>query len=525
MNARLLPGTAVSVTALVALFSTAAVVEGLRCSSLSSLANSDTWWHLSSGLWILQSHALPQSGLFSQSADAHWIATSWLYDLKLAIWYKMIGLASIPVFLMFFKAFVAIVTFLLAGGWRGNFWPALALSAIAQYILGGVQPGPAYCSVVFFGIELLILSESRRGRRGRLLFWLIPIFLVWANVHVQFVYGVVTLILFLAAEVLERATSAKASHPTGEIASLSLAAGLSVVATFVTPYFYHPYGVFFSSAFSAAKAYLPDFLAPRFRQPQDYALLLLSMAAFLALGLRRSRDPFQIVLLAGSAALSFYSQRDTWLVTLAAVAVIGEAGAGTGEAAAGIGEAAPGAESSAPLGRTSLAQRFSAGESRKDDSSPGGTTRPSLRNRGLLLAAAVSVAILIAVAGIPRSRDVLLAKAGRGYPVAACNYIREHHLAQPLFNAFEWGGFLTWYLPEYPVAIDGRTELYGDDFVIEYSKVMNADAPYKEFPALADVRTILLPKSAIMADALSTVPGFKVAYSDNVATVLTKEEP
>ncbi len=49
------------------------------------------------------------------------------------------------------------------------------------------------------------------------------------------------------------------------------------------------------------------------------------MAAFLALGLRRSRDIFQIGLLAGSLALSFYAQRDIWLVALAALAVIGEA--------------------------------------------------------------------------------------------------------------------------------------------------------------------------------------------------------
>ena len=149
MNARVLPATAARVAALVVLFSTAAVVEGLRCSSLSSLGNSDTWWHLSSGLWILQNHALPHSGLFSQSPDAHWIATSWLYDLKLAVWYRMIGLAAIPVFLMFFQLALAVVTFLLAGGGRGNFWLAVALSAIAQYILGGVQPGPAYSSVIF----------------------------------------------------------------------------------------------------------------------------------------------------------------------------------------------------------------------------------------------------------------------------------------------------------------------------------------------------------------------------------------
>jgi hypothetical protein len=123
---------------------------------------------------------------------------------------------------------------------------------------------------------------------------------------------------------------------------------------------------------------------------------------------------------------------------------------------------------------------------------------------------------------VPRP-EALLAKAGESYPAAASNYIREHHLPQPLFNAFEWGGFLTWYLPEYPVAIDGRTDLYGDDFIIEYSKVMNAEVRYTDFPALANARTILLPKTAIIGEALSSVPVFKVAYSDDVAVVLTRD--
>lgn len=492
MNARVLPGTAARVAALVALFTVAAAEEGLRCSSLFSLGNSDTWWHLSSGLWILQNHALPHSGVFSQAPDARWIATSWLYDLKLAVWYKLVGLAAFPVFLMFFKALLAIVTFLLAGGWRGNFWLAVGLSGVAQCILAGVQPAPAYCSVIFFGVELLILSESPRS--GRHFFWLVPLFLVWANVHIQFVYGIVVLIWFVAAERLRAAApAAKAARPADKSTALPRVVGLSVAATFITPYLYHPYGVFFSSAFSVANAYLPDFHAMRFRQPQDYLLLLLAMAAFLALGLRRSRDPFQIVLLAGCTALSFYAQRDIWLVTLAALAVIGDM-----RAPESSPEALPG--------------------SQMPDASQG--------YRSLVLAGAVSVAILIvaAVVVIPRGRDALLAKAARGYPVGASNYIREHHLAQPIFNAFEWGGFLTWYLPEYPVAIDSRTELYGDDYVIEYSKVMNADAPYKEFPALANARTVLLPKSAIMTEALSSVPAFKVAYSDEVAVVLTKQD-
>ena len=474
----------IRIPALVLLFTVAAVVEVERLTSLSSVSGADVWWHLSSGLWMLSNHALPHSGVFSQAAGGAWIAACWAYDLLLGAGYRLLGLRAIPVLLMIFKLALALVTFVLAGGLRGKFWAAVFLSAVAQYILAAVPPGPVYFSILFFGIELWLLCESRRTQRAQTLLPLPALMLVWANVDTQFVDGVVVLVIFLAALAAER-YGIRSGSSAFDFRKASAIIGVSIVASFLTPYFYRPYGAFFATTFSSANQYLGEFLAPGFRQPQDYLLMLLAMAAFLALGLRRLRDPLAIAVLAGSVAASFYSKRDIWLVTLAALAVIGETGARRAE------------------------EKRAMGASR------------DLRIAG---AAALVVLVLAAWVRVPRSREALMAKVSRGYPVAACDSIRERHLGQPLFNAYEWGGFLTWYLPQYPVAIDGRNDLYGADFITEYSKVMNADVPYTEFAALSDARTILLPKGAIMAGALSSLPRFKVAYSDDAAVVLTRNE-
>lgn len=149
-------------------------------------------------------------------------------------------------------------------------------------------------------------------------------------------------------------------------------------------------------------------------------------------------------------------------------------------------------------------------------------------NRQTRFAGGLSVAMVMLAAelGIPRGHEALIARAAQTYPVAACDYVREHRredqLPQPLFNPHEWGGFLIWYLPEYPVAIDGRADLYSDDFVIQYSKVMNADVPYQTYPAMANAGTLLLQRNSLMGEALSTVPAFRVEYRDDVAVVLTR---
>jgi hypothetical protein len=381
------------------------------------------------------------------------------------------------------------VTFLLAGGLRGKFWLAVALSAVAQFILSAIPPGPGYLSALFFGIELLLLLEARRSGSDFPLLFLPLLFLLWANVHVQFVYGVGLLALFVTTVACERWWHSASDHSL-DLGAVMKIAGIALVATLLTPYLYRPYVVFFATTFSSANRYLPEFRALGFRQPQDYLLLLLAMSAFLTLGLRRSRDMFQIGLLAGCLGLSFYAQRDIWLVALASVTVIGEAltDVRSGEA---------------EISREKLSL-----------------------SRQIWIAACASVALLMIAAflRIPHTREALVARAGTSYPTAACDYIREHRLPQPFFNAYEWGGFLTWYLPEYPVAIDGRADLYGGDTVAEYSKVMNADVPYTEYPAVAGAQTILLPKNAIMAAGLSSVPIFKVAYSDDVAIVLTRKD-
>ena len=49
------------------------------------------------------------------------------------------------------------------------------------------------------------------------------------------------------------------------------------------------------------------------------------------------------------------------------------------------------------------------------------------------------------------------------YPVGAVNYVKQHQLPGPLFNDYDWGGFILWSLPSLPVVMDGRVNLYGDE--------------------------------------------------------------
>jgi hypothetical protein len=472
---------------LVLLFTIAALVEAAQ---LASLRNYDVWEHLRIGSWILANKTWPTTGLFSQAVNFPWRDFNWLGDVKIAIGYRILGLSAVVVLWMGYRFMIAVVTFGLAGGLRGNFWLAAGLSAVAQYLLFGLGPIAGGNSVLFFAVELMVLLEIRRAGRFQSLFWLTPLFLLWANVDLGFVYGLGMLVVFVVALIVEKLLAKNISEAEQaarkDLEAVVWAVAACVLASFVSPYGYHAYSTFFAVQASPANRYIFEYTAMTFHQPQDYVLLLLTMAAFLALGLRRSRDLFLIPTFVGCAALSFYAQHDNWLAILGAIAVIGNATA-----------------------EGNLVRQ----------------EEPQRRLRWLAAPAVVSLGLVMALYGllVPRDRNVLLGRVAENLPVRACDYIRQQQLPAPLFNTQTWGSFLTWYLPEYPVAIDARRALYPGQWETDYFRVMKVLAPYQDFAPMMQARTLLLYNHSVMADALRNVAGFRVAYEDNLAVVLVRD--
>jgi len=461
------------------LFAASAVLETVK---LSSIRDPEIWRHLAVGNWILANHAWPRVGLFSQAGNLPWHDVQWGFDVFSAMGYRIMGLWTIPAILICFRLALAVIAFLLAGGTR-RFWVAAALSASAQYILATSGPGAVIFSIVLSGIELICLLEIRRTGNVRFLYLLPPLFLLWANLDADFVYGLALYAFFLLALSMQ----GEEQSLDGLFSGAALAGLACAAATFFNPYGYHPYAAFFAEHSDAINVNLPGYLAMSFHRPQDYALLLLTMAAFLALGLRRSRDVFLFLLLASSTFLAFRAERTGWLVTLASLAVIGE-----------------------------TLRSPSARESEE-----------SLNQRGQIVLVAATFALFVSglALAVPTfiTHQDLQARISAHFPVHACDYIRQHALPHPLFNTYPWGSFLTWNLPEYPVALDGRRGLYSVEEEMNYAKVMKADIPYQSFQPMSQAQTLLLERTSVMGEAFRELHGFQVAYEDDLAIVLVHQ--
>jgi len=468
----------------------------LETGSLTALASPDIWRHLSAGNWILDHRGVPHDLVFSQSVQLSWVDSSWLFDTLTAVAVKAFGLRGLPLLDMAFTFATGVALFVLARGARRRLWSGAVLSSIALYMLAGFPLRSSIASVLLFAVVLHLISVVRSSGNRRGLYSLPPLFLLWANLDIQLVYGLMALILLLIAEATGALFRQSPSAPMEthdsriSMSAIAVATAASFVATLCNPYGFRLWGAALRSvSLFTADVYIPEMHSLRFRQPQDYVLLLLVMTAFFAIGRRHARDIFSLLLLLACAIISFHLQRDSWLVAIAAVAVLAQAfDAGVAEGARDLGPPAP---------------------------------------RWVLPAASVValvVLLIVYVIRVPAGRDALFAKVSEKFPVRACEYIRQHDLPKPLFNSYEWGSFLTWYLPEYPVPIDNRTDAYGEDPTLGYFKLTTGQVPIEADPALSRAATILLEADSEMGKALSILPGYKQVYLDDQAMVLMREK-
>ena len=481
----------------------------------------DIWWHLKVGDWIVVHAAVPHTGILSRTAaNRSWVAYSWGYEVLLSYAYAWFGLVGIGAFGTLLTIGVAYSIYWMLRRLSGNFWLALAGAGIVSsaFLFNGM-PRPFFFSIAFFAITLTLLLEARRDGRIERLYWLPLIFCLWANLHIQFIYGLFLLGLFAGVSLLEHAARILRVRPglvrTTAIppAKVLLVCALCAAATLVGPNFYHPYEVVL--AYSKAKfsySIILELQPLTFRGYSHFAELFLAAAGFFAVGWqarfgeqawreaaqapgRRGLDLFQLGLLTAASVVAFRTMRDAWFICLPAAACLGEA------------------------------FRAAAAEAMVDLAAESNETSTGSWRENFGIAATVAAVLALAASSLDFNTRGLDAAISASYPVNAINFLRHNPLPPPLYNNLNWGGFLMWYMPDYPVAVDGRNDLYGDDLDRLFYDSENAQDSYKADPYLNEAGVVLLDSHLPLAKVLTVDPRFRLVFHDDIATVFARSGP
>jgi hypothetical protein len=345
-------------------------------------------------------------------------------------------------------------------------------------------PRPWLFSILFFILELDVLLAVRRTQQFRPLLLLPPLFAIWANVHIQFIYGLAALCIAAIEPSASRMLRGWAAGADTNVRSkpfwqIFVACGL---ATLFNPYGWRIYQVVVEYSQQKAVSYIQEFQPISFQSLPGVCLLLLAFGAVWAVASKGRRDLFSILLLAMASGLSFRFARDMWVVAVAGAAIIADS-----------------------------------------NRAPDRPFQPTAR-QWALVAAIVCAFVAVTATAAHVSNSTLENTVAREFPVAAAAEVTATAYPGPLYNDFNWGGYLIWSLPLRPVSIDGRTNLHGDRRIEQSVRTWNAQQQWADDPELQQARLIIGPVDAPLCAVLRLHPRYRLVYEDKVASVFVKRE-
>lgn len=451
----------------------------LNTTGLPLLADPDSHWHVAVGKWILGNGSVPTVDSYSHTfAGQPWIAKEWLSQLLLALadgvggWGGVAALCAASIGVSF-----ALLLRLLLRDIR-------PLPAMMFTIAAVVMTAPHFLArphVLAFPFMLLWVAglvhavEHRRAPKPLLLLAM----LLWANLHGGFTLGLMLCGVFALEAVVTASGTAERRSLFVEWAKFGVAA---ILAACITPYGPESILVTFRIfGLGDVLGMINEWKSPDFqKQPMQEVILLTGLFVALTYGLKL--PVLRLLVVLGLLHLFLKYARNAELLAMLAPLVI------------------------API----LARQF-----------------PSMRPASGILSGsgwystlgALSLAAVFA-GGMVRFGDIR--PPSDTTPVAALDFVRQANLGGPVFNDYDFGGFLLHV--GIPTFIDGRAELFGGAFIKRYADAVGLRGE-EPLPYLLDrhgIEWTLLRKGQAANRLLEQLPGWHLAFSDDVATVFVR---
>jgi hypothetical protein len=447
--------------------------------------DTDTWWHIRSGEYMVENREILRSDPFSFTRyGEEWVDHSWGSQIIIYSFYHLFGGEGQPgdsgnIGLALFMAVLAVVglifVYLMC---EGNVYIrafALVLGAAAAAVFW--SPRPQMFSFALSALVLYLLHLYKREQIDRL--WLIPVILVfWVNLHGGFAIGFIFLFGSLFGEALGNFFNADDARVVrwDRLRKMALITALSIPAIVLNPYGVQMLAYPFRTVnIGVLQDFIQEWASPNFHQTQvwPFALLLLGVLAAVGLSTRRI-DWTDLVLTGGTALMGLMAGRNIAVFAIVATPV--------------------------------LSRHVNAWLTER-----GWVIRPVRRVSGPMLVLNWVLLIVVLLGGLVKIAAALnesvMRDAQETYlPVEIAAFLDESPPPGKMFNSYNWGGYLMFAAPNVPVYVDGRTDLYDDDFLRDYLDVYFARDGWRESLDEQDIGFVAVEESSTLAKLLRTQP-------------------
>jgi hypothetical protein len=449
-----------------------AAVYGLLLIAGERLLNDpDTFWHIAAGRWIWAHAAVPTTDPFSHTLQgAPWLAHEWLSELILAGAYGALGWAgAVALAALAVAASLALLMRALERVVR----PTVALGAtgMAFFLMAAhLTARPHALALPILVAWAAALFRARDESRGPSLL-LLPLMALWANLHGGFVVG-----LGLAGVL---AVEAVLTAPPGQERRAATwgwgrFVALAALASLLTPQgiagWWFPFKLM---SLGFALSFVGEWHEPVLGIYEPLVLWLAALLVFAA-GVGLTVPLSRVLMVAGLVAAALSHTRNAELLAVLTPLLL----------AASVSRLMP------PVG------------------SPAGAQARKVAALALFIVMATGTA---SFRGYAHENPAIA-------PTSALGAAKQAGPRGPVFNDYDFGGYLIF--EGVAPFVDGRIDLYGDDFMRAYAAALAADGD--ALPRLLDryriAWTLLKPDEPAVA-TLDRDPAWERVYADASAVV------
>jgi len=441
------------------------------------LNDCDTYWQIVTGRWILDHGAMPRADTYSfTKPDEYWISSSWFAQVLYALAYESAGWAG-PICLAASAVATtfALLTSILARRIRTGYAVLIAFAALVVSVTH-FYARPHVLALPFMVAWASGLASASERREPPSL-WLLPLLATWANLHGGFVFGLVLVGGFGLDAVWNAGRERRR-----QLALRWLAFGAAACAACcMTPYGWETLAASYRILGLGELLHLIfEWMPTDFGTLSRFELCIMALlAGALLFGVKLTPPRIALVLGLLHMALSHVRNHEIFVLVLPLVLL------------------------------TPVVDQL-----KPRVPQPAGRSAVSWASVGILITVFVVGAVTSSV------RANYLPAVGHS-PAAAVDMIKARNLKRVL-NQDAFGGYLIW--RGIPVFIDGRAELYGEDFALKYYRATFLKDVNLLFDILKsyEIDAVLLNPDTPASVLLAHVEGWQRIFADKYSVLYVR---
>jgi hypothetical protein len=475
--------------------------------------DSDMWWHLRAGqqTWQTGRPMLVDTFSYTRSGET-WINHSWLSQVGMYLVFKAWGYLGLGALVAALAALsMGLVYAQMEGPPLLRGFVIVLATAVAAVVW---SPRPQMASLVLFGIVGYLLYLYKWRAVDRL--WLLPlVFVLWSNLHGGYVLGLLLILAMIAGEMLNHILGLDSERviPWSGIGRLALWGLASWLVVVVNPNGPAMWAIPFRTVeVGVLQDYISEWASPDFHQFVQQPFLWLLFATFGVVGLSGRRlDGSDLVAFVGFGYLALLARRNFGPFAMVAAPVLSR---------------------HLPVLLESWVERVRLSWLQAKSRLPFLNKLPQSRplSPGIsktLNALIIGLLALVAVVKVYLVTNPVLVDyfERRTFPVAAVSWVDANRPPGNLFNAYNWGGYLLWNLPQYPVFVDGRTDLYNDQLLEEYLRIVAGGTDALGLLDAHSVNLVLVEAGSALGRLLEASPEWQRPFEDDRAAAFVRTSP